>query len=673
MTEFCLRARPLGQDTYLPAEEAGLRAALSPMGGTGTLADPALYRVELENPAPTTWQGVFLLELVFPRQSPRFFLPGFLYGRNRGEAPLRVDNQFPRLRPGPAQRPAAPFWMVRGDRLTHPAAFALDGGRLYGLSAAPYLVELDGHRQAWAPGVPGRLCQFAGFACSLEKGTVAHTLGYENAPWLFIQSHNVRDRTPLGDNCLTLAPGERFAYTVAVYDLPADDPRVIYDAVAAVYRRWHTPPRNGADARHAVADIAGAVARDAWLPEESSYCGIVRENPDGTLDHNRIFSISWTNGLSVAVPMLLAAHRLKDETIRAQALQAIEYIARNALNPRTGLLYESWDEQGFSNRGWWFDGMHTGGHSGYLAGQSLYYLLKAFEYERRFGVVERRDWLALAESILERLNAVKNTDGEYPFILSEETGAGLEYDSLGSAWCLAAAALYARLTGDKSGLAEMERSEAHYYSAYVARAECYGGPLDTDKAIDNEGILAYIRAARLLHELTGREVYLDHLRDAFRYEFTFKFCYNTPIQTPPLGRLGWSCCGGSVTSVANPHIHPMSSTVLDEMLYLLDHRPDAYLAARLQDTYDWSRQNHNTFDREYDYGRTGWMSERFCFGQGLLVQRYPDGSPASTWFALMPWACASILEGLAGDCWDRPDNICSRYYTPDTAGQEAKS
>ena len=40
------------------------------------------------------------------------------------------------------------------------------------------------------------------------------------------------------------------------------------------------------------------------------------------------------------------------------------------------------------------------------------------------------------------------------------------------------------------------------------------------------------------------------------------------------------------------------------------------------------------------------MSERFCYGQGLLVERYPDGSPASTWFALMPWAACSVLEGL---------------------------
>ena len=37
--------------------------------------------------------------------------------------------------------------------------------------------------------------------------------------------------------------------------------------------------------------------------------------------------------------------------------------------------------------------------------------------------------------------------------------------------------------------------------------------------------------------------------------------------------------------------------------------------------------------------------------QGLVVERYEDGSPASTWFALIPWAGGSMIEGLAGDVW----------------------
>ena len=70
------------------------------------------------------------------------------------------------------------------------------------------------------------------------------------------------------------------------------------------------------------------------------------------------------------------------------------------------------------------------------------------------------------------------------------------------------------------------------------------------------GVLAYIRVARLLHELTGKAVYLDHLRDALCYEYSFKFCYNVPVLGPPLSRLGWSSCGGSITSVANPQSSP---------------------------------------------------------------------------------------------------------------------
>ena len=58
-------------------------------------------------------------------------------------------------------------------------------------------------------------------------------------------------------------------------------------------------------------------------------------------------------------------------------------------------------------------------------------------------------------------------------------------------------------------------------------------------------------------------------------------------------------------------------------------------------------------EKEYDFGKKGWMSERFCHSQGLLVEHYSDGSPASTWFALLPWGASNIIEGLTGDLWER--------------------
>ena len=153
---------------------------------------------------------------------------------------------------------------------------------------------------------------------------------------------------------------------------------------------------------------------------------ITKERSDGSYEQNKIFSISWTNGLSAAVPCLQAAHRLGDKAIRAAALACIDNIVQNSLDPRCGLPNETWDaENGWSCRGWWFDGMYTGGHSGYLVGQTLYYILKGLSARSR---PRHRppDWLAFVQGVVPRLAAARNGDGEYPFTLSEQTGAGLD-------------------------------------------------------------------------------------------------------------------------------------------------------------------------------------------------------------------------------------------------------
>jgi len=108
-----------------------------------------------------------------------------------------------------------------------------------------------------------------------------------------------------------------------------------------------------------------------------------------------------------------------------------------------------------------------------------------------------------------------------------------------------------------------------------------------------------------------------------------------------------------VTSIANPHIHPMSSNIVDELLYFVENSQDKYVKDRMMDTIGWGCQTYNRYDKEYDHGKKGWMSERFCYCEGLVSEKYSDGSFASTWFCLMPWASGSIIDGLAGDYWDR--------------------
>ena len=649
MLPICFTARTCLQgEAYRPLEETALTARTELLRGEGTAEAPWVLRATIRNGGPEPWRGVIRLDCPFDAADPRFFLPGFLYGTNRGDAPLVTDSKTPRVRRSPTEFPASPWWLVRSDRLSHPAALVFTGEQVIGLSASPYYVLREGRKCPWRPGAEGAFCQYAGFGCDIDRQTVSYTLGYENAPWFFLHSHAWQPRGPLDGNAFRLEAGEEVAFHIAVFAYAAADERGIHAALRWVYDTFRQPPRRGAEARRVIGDIAQAVFRDAWMPEREAYAGFVFDRPEG-YELRALPSIAWTNGLAAAVPLLQAALRLHREDIRSQALRCIGRIAERAINPRNGLPYTVEQDGRWSNRGWWYDRQPTPGHSAYLVGQAVYLLLKAWDAERRLAGCDHPEWLAFAAGVLEVTERSRNGDDEYPYFLSEQSGAGLCYDAFGGAWCLAAAAYYTHLTGDRRFLPGLLRSERHYHEAYIAHAMCWGGPLDIDGQMDSEGILAYLRAVRLLHAVTGDADLLAHMRDALLYEFTFKFCYNSPIKVPPLSRVGWSSCGGSITSVTNPHIHPMSSSVLDELLYYVQQTDDAYVRSRLEDTVRWSCQVSSTRDREYDYGRTGWMSERFCHCEGLLTETYPDGSPASTWFALMPWACGCILEGLCGD------------------------
>jgi len=674
MVNIAILARNLNQENtlYQSASEEGLLVSTcweqqKALSGISTIKKREL-KITLENLLHTRWSGVIKIELSKKGENPRYFLPAFLYGRNRGEVPQRVENQFPRIRKE-QDCPSSPEWMIRADRISHPAAIIFDEGNIWGIAASPYFIMDEGEKKQWQPDRVGSFYQYAGFGCSYlveveqVQEKLCYTLGYENAPWLFVDSHHIKERASMSEqNSFTIEAGERISIVLEVYEGKAESELAVHTILKDIYIKYHQKPRVGDTIEETVKLMSGAVAKDCWEEDKMMYAAQVFETEqEGCYRYNELGSFSWTNGLSVAVPQLIAAIRIRDEEIRKQALECIHGIISGSMNERSGFPYTAYTEGHWSNHGWWFDLMETSGHSSYIVGQGIYYLLKAYEYEKRLMDCDREEWLAYAEPIIEYMEGSKNQDHEYPYIWSETTGAGLEYDSFSGTWCLAAIAYYSYLTGEKHYIRGLIESEAHYYEAYVRKVECYGTPLDTSKAIDSEGILAYIRAMKYLYLLTKDEKYLDHMRDGLYYEYTFKFIYNVPIQVAPLSKVGWSSCGGSVTSTCNPHIHPMSSSIVDEMLFYLERRADNYIYTRMLDTIGWGCQCHNTYEKEYDYGHRGWMSERFCYSEGLLTENYPTGEPSSTWFCLMPWAVGSILEGLAGDYWERRNKESNTY------------
>ena len=143
--------------------------------GEMTEDSPFMHEVTIRNDGETPWSGIIRMDLPFEAASPRFFMPGFLYGTNRGDAPLQTGSKAPRLRTGNPDFPASSWWMTRSDRLSHPAVFAFTGNRIVGLCASPYYLKADGRITPWAPGVSGDWLQYAGFGCDLDRRLISYT------------------------------------------------------------------------------------------------------------------------------------------------------------------------------------------------------------------------------------------------------------------------------------------------------------------------------------------------------------------------------------------------------------------------------------------------------------------------------------------------------------------
>ena len=173
---------------YVLCSEYGLEFSCTPASADGL---KSIYQVTITNTGPEDFNGVIQLKVQVQAENPKFFMPGYMYDRNTADMPSSGRKAFPRLKAGASDMPESPFFMTRSDRLAEPLSLIYDHGTVTGISAAPVISGKDGSFE-----------QFCGFSCCLEEdggSSVAYTLGYENAPWLFVQTATVRDRERLSD------------------------------------------------------------------------------------------------------------------------------------------------------------------------------------------------------------------------------------------------------------------------------------------------------------------------------------------------------------------------------------------------------------------------------------------------------------------------------------------
>lgn len=606
-------------------EASGVSVVMKPVGAVSRLGRQR-FRVEVRNSEPAR------LEWSLEAESSRdafHILPGFLFGDNN--LSISAPGHFPNLTRQTGNRSCSSAWRMRTDRCAAPVAMAFIDG-LGGIAiAGPPHMDLPEDKGFVKTGLIAEL-----------PATVGFSLGYRNAPLTFVNKDKFANSA---EACLSAGTCLEFFLDFLV--LPGVGRSSAFKIVREIYELYHDPPRAAISNAACTEAIGATLAVDSWDPEHRVFTGITVKGLPDMPEYRRVGgrAIAWVGGVNSAYPLLLASQRHRRPEWTNIAVAGLDRIAAHR-NPANGLFFDAFTEDWKPTvNSWWSGNTNHDLHSAYTNAEAAYYLLKACLLQREAGVSISESWSASALGALTTIRGLQRADGHCGYAYFQDRTEVASWDGFAGCWWVPTFCLAHRLTGDANWLVAAERG-AHFYGEQVKTLNVWGTPMDTWKANDQEGVLAFIRGTRLLHEITGRNEWLEQLAGAAEYEFLWRYMYNTHPDAEPLKSADWHSCGGSITSVSNPHIHPMGLLIAGDLAYLYAHNGDGHVRARLDDSLIWARNSIELFPEKTGYGRLGWSGERYCPSDGLLIAKYRDGSLASTELGLNQWAASAMLEGL---------------------------
>jgi len=593
------------------------------------------YQLHLHSKMPMRLR----LELRLESSGDVFHLiPACIFGDNNHA--LVRPNEFPTLHPTEAgNQMSAPLWEFRADRASHPVSMVIGDCGLAALAITPY-VDLD------------RANYICNGVFSCLPASCGVSLGYGNWPLTFV---NKREFAPPTHQLVNEAKADGFLYL-----MPGGDRQIAHQVIRDLYRRQREKPVPQRSAKEALRGLTETFAKINYSERFGNYTNLKCRVPvDRQLVPWRpLTEIGWTGGGALAYPLLMAS-LVAPEIALPKTPQTILNEICAAWNPVSGFCR---DVTGASligdpreNRivedgvnGWWSGFMpHTRDcHCAYTNGHAAYYLLKCALLLKSQKKDFPAEWVRTACRILDTAISLQRSDGALGYLFSTKERAVADWDGFAGCWFAAAMPL-ADMLMESDHYREHARTALNYYAGFVRSLNCWGTPMDTWKSVDMEGVLAFIQATAAMHELTRDDHYLELGRQGAEYEFLWRYGFRTRPEVPPLKGSGWNSCGGSVTSVSNPHVHPMGLVITKPLRYLARKLKDPYLEQRADDGLAWAMQSLELYPDTMGYGCYGVLSERFCPSDGLLIERFADtGAPSSTWWTYNGWAAASVLEAI---------------------------
>ena len=581
------------------------------------------------------------LQAALPGETDVFHLiPGNIHGDNN--ASHVRPGEFPCLTTAtPHLRNCSPLWEFRADRASHPVSMLCTPRGAIGLSINPYTPcdEIDG----------GMLRN--GVFAALP-GTCGVSLGYGNDPLTF--SEKTLFYAAVSDTCHAAVTSG------TLYAEPGDGRQAAHRIIRHLYTRHRNRPGHTKKPPEALRALATAFAEVNYSPELKQYTNRRCTVPTDTelKPWRAIVEIGWTGGSMMAYPFVLAERAVPGLTMPKTGGEIFDqictgydaasgFIRDTVVNRFTQNRPADWNDSDIN--GWWsgFLPQTKDNHCAYNQAHAAFYLLRTAWCQQQWNQTPSRQWIDVARKVLDTAVALQRDDGAFGYIFSSTERKVVDWEGFAGCWFVPALAIAWKLTEHAPYLAAAEKAMG-YYHPFVRDLAAWGTPMDTFKSIDSEGNLAFVRAARLLHQCTGKPEYLHMLCHGAEYEYFWRYGHKTRPEAEPLKSADWNSCGGSITSVSNPHLHPMSVVIHNDLLYLARVTGDAYHKDRAQDTLAWLLATMELYPAHTGYGRYGVLSERACPSDGLLAERYADTNlPASTWWSYNAWAAASAMEALA--------------------------
>ncbi len=526
----------------------------------------------------------------------------------------------------------SPYWEFRADRAASPfSAIACKRGAV-GISVDPYSVT-DKHT-----------IQNGVFAMLPNKCGV--TIGYTNLPVTVMNK-----RTPMPSTGQT---AKNASATGKIYALQGDGRLEIHKIVRKEYEKHHERAVYLNTYQQAAAGLLDSFVNLNWNEKDKEYTNRDCKVPFNTnmVPWRNVTEIGWTGGAILAYPFILSRYAIPANAgeVFSSARSGEEMIDRiiGSYNDKSGLLNDLTVPRGESKsmvNGWWTDyGLVSDCHCAYNVGSAVHYILKTVLFLKEQGEVYRQEWLTTCRKVLDTVIDLQREDGAFGYTYSFTEKKVKDWEGFAGCWFAPCSAYLYHLIGEEKYLKAAKKA-LRYYSSFVKELNCWGAPMDTWKSVDQEGNLAFIRGCRLVFEYTQEGEFLELFKISAEYEYLWRYSFKSRPEYKPL-KDGWNSCGGSVTSVSNPHIHPMGVIIDADLRYLAGITGDDYHEMRAMDSSAWLMQTLELYPEKTGYGRYGVLSERWCPSDGLTVERYSDGEPCSSWFSYNLWAAANAFEAV---------------------------